>query len=225
MVRAVRGYGLVKAGDVAARTAPPRRGGRVVRALAPALHALGSRSGWERPTSPGQAGGGPRRPRQRAGHHARKGIGTSRAWPSGSWGRASHRGSAGLRQHLDASRRPSSRWGPATRSPRSSSPGRTFAGPRGLRRARHPRAGAGDLQSLGTLDGPPRVRAMLAVLGGKGRRLLIVSRSHRDVYQQLGRDLAGDRGVQLVLDRREGEPHRLRTLRTADRPPGSTLPR
>jgi tetratricopeptide (TPR) repeat protein len=61
-------------------------------------------------------------------------------------------------------------------------------------------------ESLGTMDGPPRVRAMLAVLGGKGRRLLIVSRSHRDVYQQLGRDLAGEHDIQVVLDRREGEP-------------------
>ncbi len=71
-------------------------------------------------------------------------------------------------------------------------------------------------ESLGTLDGPRRIRAMLGVLGGRGRRLVIVSRHHLGLYQELARDLAGEHDVEVVLDRREGEPHKAENARTAD---------
>jgi class 3 adenylate cyclase/tetratricopeptide (TPR) repeat protein len=55
---------------------------------------------------------------------------------------------------------------------------------------------------LGTVDGALRVRANLDALGGKGRRLAIVSRSHRGLYNELLRDLAGDQDIEVSLDRR-----------------------
>jgi class 3 adenylate cyclase/tetratricopeptide (TPR) repeat protein len=64
-------------------------------------------------------------------------------------------------------------------------------------------------ESLGTLDGILRARATLTALGGRGRRLLIVSRNLGGLYCELARDLTGIEGVEVVLDRRHADEHSL----------------
>ena len=62
-------------------------------------------------------------------------------------------------------------------------------------------------ERLGTVDGPRRVRATLAVLDGRGPKLVIVSGSQRGLCQELARDLQGIDDVNVVLDRREDGRH------------------
>jgi hypothetical protein len=63
------------------------------------------------------------------------------------------------------------------------------------------------LEELGTLDEPVRVRIVLAALRLRelGHGLLVLSRDHADLGQRLRQGLGEDPRIQIVLDRRQGE--------------------
>jgi tetratricopeptide (TPR) repeat protein len=62
-------------------------------------------------------------------------------------------------------------------------------------------------EDIGTLDEPPRIRAALAALqvGESARGLIVVSRDQPVLYQHLLREFSGNAGVQVIVDRRQGE--------------------
>ena len=167
MVRAVRAYGLVKAGTSppAPRSSPrPSRGSS---ARSSTTRARCSRCGWPRGTS--RSGSDPRRAPSSTRcwpARARTATATSRAWPSAwwprRWGPRIPRPSSIWRWRTASSRRSA----PATRSPRSSSPWprrHRAAGDLAAARAALERA-LEIFTSLGTVDGPPLVASLLESL-------------------------------------------------------------
>ncbi len=75
------------------------------------------------------------------------------------------------------------------------------------------------VETLGTLDGPPRVLAALAALeaGDTGQCVLIVSRGQDALYRHLVREFEGNEKVRVILDRRQGERRQAAAANTSDR--------